>query len=109
MTDNRTIGPRPHGIKNYSETFRTIGGQRYNARVTDPSDELIKAYRQYGIHCRRLANILYVHNWEKFPGCEMMRTVMAPVDEVSSRMLKFLPRLRPRISMFMDFWKIMKK
>lgn len=80
MTDNRTIGPRPHGIKNCSETFRTIGGQRYNARVTDPSDELIKAYRQYGIHCRRLANILYVHNWHEDDASDLDSRMKRTID-----------------------------
>lgn len=50
-----------YGVNNATDCYRTFNGSRFDAWISFPSNDLIAAYREKGVRCRRLGVELFVH------------------------------------------------
>lgn len=66
-----------HGVKDSADCWRTIGGYRYDAWMSCPSEDRIASYRKAGVRCRRFGEELFVHQLDT----DMARAVDHQIDD----------------------------
>lgn len=65
------------GVKLASDCWRTINGHHYEAWISYPSEERIKAYRSNGVRCRRFGEELFVHTLDTDQAKEVDKEAIA--------------------------------